>query len=82
MFSSFKMMFETIGKNNILVTLTQTDNLLISYAISDKPNKEIASILNLSMNTISKKYSTLLEKTGTHSKKELAKWFIDTISNY
>lgn len=82
MFKAFHDLFDFYGKNSLLHLLNSTDSMLISFAIKEMTNKEIASVLNLSMNTISKKYSVLQEKTGTHSKKELADWYLRTLKDY
>ena len=82
MFEAFSHLFAFAGKHSLLHILDSTDSMLVSFAIKEMTNKEIASVLHLSMNTVSKKYSVLLEKTGTHSKKELADWYVKTIRDY
>lgn len=59
-----------MGESSLLHTLNATDSMLISFAVRKMTNKEIASILHLSVNTVSRKYTALPEKTDTHTKQE------------
>lgn len=82
MFESFHYLFEYAGKSSLIHVLNPKDSILISFAVKGMTNKEIAAVLNCSVNTVSKKYSLLLEKTETHSKKELADLYIKSIKDY
>lgn len=70
------------GKISVLQTVDVNEARYIAFAVKGFTNKEISSILHLSENTISKKYSVIFEKTNTHSKKELVSLYNKTILNY
>lgn len=78
----FHCLLEYIGKNRMLQALEIKDVKYISFAVKGMTNKEVASTLHLSENTVSKKYSVLFEKTGTHSKKELVHFYNEAVTNY
>lgn len=81
-FKTFKSSLDYFGKNSIFKSLSETDIKLINFASQGLLNKEVADIMKLSVNTISKKYALLLEKTETHSKAELVILYNKSFKNY
>lgn len=77
-----RSLMEFNGKHDFMQMLNAKDIGLISLAARGLTNKEVASVLHLSANTVNKKYASLFIKTGTHSKKELVQLFKETVREY
>ena len=56
------------------LSLTQKESIILKYVLEGLKNKEIASILNLSLRNIEKYVTKLLSKTGTRSRISLVNY--------
>lgn len=67
--------------NHILNILPKKDYIYLFYAVHKYTNKEIADILHISENTVSKKYSIIYEKLMVKNKSELVNLYHSSTNN-
>ncbi len=70
------------GKTSMKLDLKDEDYLLISYCIKNYSNDKIADMSGLSRSGINKRLSSLYEKLGVKSKKELTEKYYNSVMDW
>nr|YP_010902765.1 hypothetical protein REP55_pgp016 [Hypnea nidulans]WCH54620.1 hypothetical protein [Hypnea nidulans] len=74
---SYQNRFENFSKPNLLfVNLTEKEKIVLELLVKGLRNKEIAENLNISIRSVEKYVSKLLNKTSTRNRTELAQLII------